>query len=126
MTANRVHELLDGLTTIRRQQDLDLLLFLFRHPNALLTVDFLAAAVGHERGRVEESLEMLVAAGLLDRAKSPTLAAHSFVFRPTAPESVFALLQIASTRPGRLALLDALQQRAPHDAPHAKGTAHDG
>lgn len=113
MTAERrIRELLDRINSLQDQTDLDLLLFLFRHPNALLTVEFLAAAVGHDPDRVEQSLEGLIAAGLVRRANRKALAAHSFVFRPAEQDSVFALLQMASTRPGRLALLDALQQRA--------------
>lgn len=119
MTAERIRELLDRINSLQDQTDLDLLLFFFRHPNALLTVEFLAAAVGHDPELVEKSLAGLIEAGLVRRANRGTLAAHSFVFRPTAQDSVFALLQMASTRPGRLMLLDALQQRAT-TAPHKR------
>lgn len=125
MTVQRLHELLERINSVQDQTDVDLLLFFFRHPNALLTVEFLAAAVGHHRAQVEESLEGLIDAGLIQRVKGRTVAAHSFLFRPAAQESVVALLQIASSRPGRLALLEALQQRAANDAPQAKGTAYD-
>ncbi|HTI06468.1 MAG TPA: hypothetical protein VL549_14255 [Gemmatimonadales bacterium] len=120
MTVQRLHELLERIDSVQDQTDVDLLLFFFRHPNALLTVEFLAAAVGHDQGRVEESLKGLIEAGLIERVKGRTVAAHSFLFRPAAQESVGALLQIASSRPGRLALLDVLQQRATTMPPKRK------
>lgn len=112
MTTDRVHELLERINPIQDQTDLDLLLFFFRHPNAILAIEVLAAAVGHDLGRVEESLEGLIEAGLIERLKHRTLPVDSFVFRPTEQDSLVALLQIASSRTGRLALLEALQKRA--------------
>jgi predicted transcriptional regulator len=115
MTHESVHRLLDGINAIRDQTDLDLLLFSFRHPHALLTVDQLAAAVGHDRARVEASLAALIAAGLLGQLQRPTRQAYIFAFRPDEEErtaAVTSLLEIASSRSGRLALLEALHERA--------------
>jgi len=115
MTQYSVHGLLDGINAIRDQADLDLLLFSFRHPRALLTVDQLAAAVGHNRARVEASLAALIAAGLLGQLQHPTRPAYIFVFRPDEEDrsaAVMSLLEIASSRSGRLALLEALHARA--------------
>lgn len=120
MTSQGLYDLLERINSVQDQTDIDLLLFFFRHPNAFLTVEFLAAAVGHDRGRVEKSLEGLIEAGLIEQTKGRTLATHSFLFRPAARESVVALLEIASSRPGRLALLEALQQRATTVPPKRK------
>ena len=115
MTHETVHRLLDGINAIRDQTDLDLLLFSFRHPHAVLTIDQLAAAVGHNRARVEASLAALIAAGLLGQLQHPTRPAYIFAFRPDEEEraaAVTSLLEIASSRSGRLALLEALHERA--------------
>lgn len=115
MTQNSVHRLLDGINAIRDQTDLDLLLFSFRHPHAMLTVDQLAAAVGHSRARVEASLAALIAAGLLGQRGHPTQETHIFAFRPAGEQTaaaVTSLLEIASSRAGRLALLDAIHEQA--------------
>jgi hypothetical protein len=45
--------------------DLDVLIFFCRHPNALLTVDDLAARVGYNVHEVGTSIEVLIGAGLL-------------------------------------------------------------
>jgi hypothetical protein len=114
MTYDSIDELLERINAIRDQTDLDLLLFCFRHANALLTVEQLAAAVGHDSPRVEASLHALIGSGLVERRQNPTVPAHIFAFRPAQDGPVASLLQMASTRPGRLALLQTLEQRAPH------------
>lgn len=113
MTHDSIHELLDRIGAIRDRTDLDLLLFCFRHPNALLTVDQLAAAVGQDVRRLEASLQALMDGGLVERTPHPTLRAQIVAFRSTEEESVVSLLQMASTRAGRLALLQALEHRTP-------------
>src|SRR5687767_8915166 len=104
MTDHRVRELLDQVRAIRNRTDLDLLLFFSRHPEALLTLEQLAAAVGHDRARMESSLDALIEGGTVVRTSNSTRAAHSFTFRPAEDAPLQSLLQIASSRTGRLAL----------------------
>lgn len=112
MTPDRVRELLERINAIGDATDLDLLLFSFRHPTALLTIEQLAAAAGHSLERVEASLNSLIDAGLMERTTNPSLPVHIFAFGPPEDDAVISLLQIASSRPGRLLVLAALRQRA--------------
>jgi DNA-binding MarR family transcriptional regulator len=110
--AHDTDELLAKVRAIRDGTDLDLLLFSYRHPRALLTVEHLAAVLGQARERVKVSLDALIGAGLIEPLQDPTRETHIFVFRSSGQDAVTMLLQIASSRSGRLALLAALRQRA--------------
>lgn len=110
--ADDTDELLSQVSAIRDGTDLDLLLFSYRHPRALLTVEHLARVVGHAGERVKASLDALVGAGLIEALQDPTRETQIFVFRPSGQDAATRLLQIASSRSGRLALLAALQHRA--------------
>lgn len=107
-----------GLT---HESDLDLLLFFVRHPRALLASESLAGFLGYELKAIADSLEVLMAAGLLTRAQTPAHAARLYVFAPddTHDEWLPSLVTLASTRPGRLALRQAL--RARRDARSERG-----
>ena len=96
--------LLKCVPGIRHACDLDLLLFFFRHPRALLTSEQIVAAVGgYERNRITESLDNLIGAGLLTRSQGPKRTSQLYVLQlHSSPGGVLpSLLQIATTRLGR-------------------------
>jgi len=106
-------DLIDRIGVLRRRCDLDLLLFFAEHPSSLLPLDSLAAFIGYSFQEVADSLEVLQAAGLLQRKPTPAHAAHLYVFEPSGPVEgwLAELLEAASTRPGRLALRATLAGR---------------
>lgn len=110
-----IDDLLDRLGALRHPCDLDLLLFFARHPRALLTSDQLATRLGYEPKRIADSLDLLLASGLLTRSQNPTHAARMYVFDLIGPgsEGLRSLLAYAATRAGRLAIKAALTRRMP-------------
>lgn len=127
MPLEDVGHLLDRIGDIRHPCDLDLLVFLARHPCTLMSSEQLAVFLGYEVQRLAASLDTLLAAGLVARTPNVTHAARMFVFQPggSSPEWLPALLAEASTRSGRLALIRELKRRsaaagAPSESP---GTA---
>jgi hypothetical protein len=110
MARETVLHLLDRVAAIQSQCDLDVLVYLFRHADALLTGEHVAAAVGFELKQVAGSLDSLMFAGLLKRTRSRAEGPGLYVFAVGRPADgpLASLLQIASTRPGRLQILEAL------------------
>ena len=110
MKDDHIRHLLDRIGVLRRPCDLDLLLFFIRHPRALLSSDQIAAFLGYEVKRLGESLDVLVTAELLTRTQSPTSAARMYVFAVGGPHGGWlpSLVELASTREGRLAMRAAL------------------
>jgi hypothetical protein len=98
---------------VRHPCDLDLLLFFYRHPRAFLIVERLAQYVGYDLPRVTQSLETLITAGLLRQSPDSSLPARLYVLAPgsTVGEWLSSLLGFAATRPGRLAVIQALKHR---------------
>lgn len=115
MTPKRIGELLHRIGCLRHPCDLDLLLFFHRHPRAFLLSERLAEYVGYALPQVAESLEILIAAGLLRRSPDSTHPAQLYVLtaRSTLGGWLSSLLRIAATREGRLAVLNALKQQSP-------------
>jgi hypothetical protein len=113
MTSKEIGDLLDRLGCLKHGCDLDLLLFFYRHPWALLISDRLAAYVGHDLPQVTRSLETLITAGLLQRSRDSTRPARLYVLTRGSPlaGSLSSLLRIAATPEGRLAVYQALKQR---------------
>ena len=95
--------MLDRIGAIREACDLDLLLFFYRHPRALLTGDQLVAYLGYDRERIEDSIEGLIEAGLLTRSQNPARAARLYVLElDGVPGGLLSsLARIAATREGR-------------------------
>jgi hypothetical protein len=95
--------LLDHLVAVRHRCDLDLLLFFYRHPRALLTAESLVSYLGHDHDRVAKSLDGLIAAGLLTRSQNPSRSARLYELNLDGrPGSQLAsLLKIAATPQGR-------------------------
>lgn len=106
--------LLARAPVIRNACDLDLLVFLRRHPRTLLTSEQLAGFVGYSIKEIAKALDTFIDAGLLERtAQQSTHAARMFLLRLDGPQGggVRALLELASTRPGRQGILEALNMK---------------
>lgn len=112
MEHEQVHRFLDRIAVLRDPCDLDLLLFFVRHPRALLSSDQIAALLGYPVKRLGDSLDVLVKADLLLRRQKPSGVARLYVFADSvAPDWLSSLVELASTRAGRLALRNALEDR---------------
>lgn len=106
-----VKQLLARLLVIRNGCDLDLLVFLYRHPRTLLTNEQIAAFVGRDMKQVAQSLDTFIEAGLLERTQNPTHAARMYLLQLDGPQGggFKKLLELASTREGRRVILDHLK-----------------
>jgi hypothetical protein len=123
-TRDDIKRLLDRIEVLENPCDLDLFLFFARHPQALLTSEQLAAWLGYELAQIAGSLDKLLSAGLLTRMQNRAHAARLYVFAPGVAGGgggITALLALASTRTGRLAIREELVRRLFHekDAPEA-------
>ena len=114
MTDNSARRVLDVIGVLRRRSDLDLLIFFARHPRTLLTSEQIASFVGYELSEIAASLELLLEGGLLTRTQNPAHAARLYVFAADSTSGgwLSALLELASTREGRLTLLQELSRLA--------------
>ena len=75
----RGRQLLDRIAVLRSACDLDLLLFLARHPRSLLTSEHIATILGYDLKELTASLEEFTAAGIVTRIRNPTRVAQLFV-----------------------------------------------
>lgn len=106
-----IQRLLARTPVIQNTCDLDLLVFLHRHPRALLTSDQLAGFVGYNLKDIARALEAFIEAGLLARTSQQSLhAARLFLVLLDGPQgpNLSALLELASTRVGRQRVFDVL------------------
>lgn len=125
MQHEQVHCLLDRVAVLRDPCDLDLLLFFVRHPRALLSSDQIAALLGYPVKRLGDSLDVLVTSNLLSRTQKPNGVARLYVFADrVAPDWLSSLVGLASTRAGRLALRNALDDRRKGE-PSIRGSVAD-
>ena len=110
MDTQDLGSLLERIGSIRKACDLDLLLFFYRHPRALLTGDQLVAYLGYDRERIEDSIEGLIEAGLLTRSQNPARAARLYVLKVGGVSGglLSSLAKIAATREGRQAAMRRL------------------
>jgi hypothetical protein len=110
MAHETIPHLLDRVAAIHSRCDLDVLVYLYRHADVLLTGERVAAAVGYDLKQVAGSLDSFVFAGLLTRTRSRTDGPGLYVFTVGRPAegALASLLHIASSRPGRLQILEAL------------------
>jgi len=106
--------MLDRIRSIRHACDLDLLLFFYRHPRALLTSEQLVAYLGYEREQVAKSLDGLIEAGLLTRSQSSSRVARLYVLElsGTMGGLLASLLKIAGRRQGRQDVMRLLKAGA--------------
>ena len=105
-----ISRLLSRTPAVRNACDLDLLLFLRRHPRTLLTSEQLAAFAGYDIQEIAKSLEAFIEAGLLERTQNPMHAARMYLLVTDGPENggIRDLLELASTRNGRHSILQIL------------------
>lgn len=103
MNTQDLRSMLDRIRGIGDACDLDLLLFFYRHPCALLTSEQLIAYLGYERERVAKSLDGLIEAGLLTQSQNPSHPARLYVLEPHGlPDGLLSsFLKIAATHEGR-------------------------
>jgi hypothetical protein len=109
--------LLERVRGIRHACDLDLLLFFYRHPRALLTIERLSTSIGYDREQIAKALDGLIANGLLTQSQSRLHAAYLYVLAPggLADGSLSTLLEFAVTREGRQGVMRLLASaRSPH------------
>ena len=93
--------------------DLDLLLFLNRHPRAIMSSEQLAAFVGYDLAQVAQSLDALEAAGVLRRSLNPTHVGRLYTFTTDGGASWLpSIVRSASTPEGRRRLIELLQSKA--------------
>ena len=112
MKSDHAQRLIDRIGVLQHPCDLDLLIFFARHPRTLLASEQLAVLLGYECKQLAASLELLVGAGCVMRTPAQTGPAQMYLFDAGAPchEWLPDLLQVASTREGRLALLGVLKR----------------
>ena len=105
-----IKRLLACAPLIRSACELDLLVFLYRHPRVLLTTRQLAVFVGHKEKQVASALDVFISTGLLERTQNPMHSADMYVLSLDGPQGggIKTLVERASTRHGRRELL---QQR---------------
>jgi hypothetical protein len=103
--------LLDGIPALRRPCDLDLLLFFARHSRTLLSGEQLARLLGYPLKEIARSRDALLAAGFLMRTKDRARPEQMYQLAPNDANSgsIPAILELASRRDGRLALMRALR-----------------
>ena len=115
-----IKRLLACTPIIRSACDLDLLVFFHRHPRALLTSEQLAAFLGYEMKKIAKAIETFVEGGLLERTQNPAHAARLYVLVLNDPHDggFRAILELASTRPGRQQILALLEPGQSEAAPN--------
>ena len=118
--------LIDRIGVLRQPCDLDLLLFFARHPRSLLASEQVAAFLGYGAKEIAASLDLLLEAGLLTRTPNPRHAARMYVLAVGGSGGGWlpALLQLASTRQGRLELIQALKRRPAEGGDAPRGASH--
>ena len=102
--------LLTRVPAIRDPCDLDLLVFFAKHQRTLLTSEHLARLLGYPLKEIAQSLDELLSAGLLTWTEHPTRPSRLYVFTPDSAQggALSAVVALASTREGRLALRRAV------------------
>jgi hypothetical protein len=115
MKPDHAQRLLDRIAVLRHPCDLDLLTFLARHRRTLLANEQIADLLGYAFKQIEASLELLVGAGLVTRMTNGTRDTQMCVLAAadSSREWLPDLLQVARTREGRLAMLQALKRAEP-------------
>ena len=114
VTGEDLRTLLDSLGAVRHRCDVDLLLFFYRRPRALLTAESLVSYLGQDHDCVAKSLDGLIAAGLLTRSQNPSRSARLYELnldgRPGGSQ-LASLLKIAATPQGRKEVMRLLAPR---------------
>jgi hypothetical protein len=108
-------QLLDRLPFISDACDLDLIVFLCRHPRMILSSEQIAAYVGYDLKQVAKSLDAMMEAGILKRTQNPVHAARLYILALNGLQRgpVLSLVKQASTPLGRRQLIERLQSSPP-------------
>ena len=111
-----IQQLLARTAVIVGPCELDLLLFLYRHPRTLLTNEQLAAFVGYDMKQIAKSIDAFIDAGLLERAQNSLHVARMYLLVIEGEESggLKTLLRMASTGEGRRDILRVLASGGPN------------
>jgi hypothetical protein len=128
-TETQARVLLEHIPAVRRRCDLDLLMFFAKHPRTLMASEQLARLLGYELKAMAQSLDVLLAAGLLTRTQTPARTARLYEFATDGSSQgrLPDFVAFASTRPGRLALRRALSScDSDRPARPADGWSADG
>jgi hypothetical protein len=122
MACGEAHGLPDRIDGLSRPRDLDLLVFLARHPRSLLSIEALASFLGGDPSAIAESLDALCAAGVLARTPHAAATARLYVLDCTSPrgDELRAVLDRASTRDGWLTLRALHASRGRRHEPAAR------
>lgn len=121
----QIEALLAKVPFIKSACELDLLVFLYRHPRTLLTNEQLASFVGYDMKQIAKSIDIFIDAGLLERTQNPIHAARMYLLLLSGPQGqvVNELLEVASTRRGRREVLGQLgSPRSTRPADPSSGT----
>ena len=118
-TQEDIQRLLSTTSVITGACELDLLVFLCRHPYALLTNEQLATFLGYDMKQAAEAIDAFIEIGLLERTQNPTHAARMYRLMLGDPDKgrFKTLLELASTRQGRQSVLRALKSPSPRLTP---------
>jgi hypothetical protein len=110
MRTDDARALLDDVPALERPCDLDLLLFFARHPRTLISTEQLVRLLGYPLSEIGRSRDVLLAAGFLTRTQNTTQRPPLYEFVPDGADgrSLSAVVELASTRNGRLTLRRAL------------------
>ena len=108
--------LLEQADILKHPCDLDLVVFFARHPRSLLSSDSLSAFLGYQIKDIADSLDALLSAGLLRRRQTSAHAARLYELTMESSEAEWLerVMALASTRHGRLALLEEIARRRLH------------
>lgn len=107
--------LLARVPIIRGPCELDVLVFLHRHPRTLLTNEQLAGFVGYDMKQVARVIDAFIDAGLLERTHNRNHSARMYLLVLNGPQGdgLTELLRLASTRQGRRDIFQLLDPQRP-------------
>jgi hypothetical protein len=114
MNPDEAKTLLGRIDSLRHPCDLDLLIFFVKHPNTLMGSEQLATFMGYDLNQQARSLDVLLDAGLVTRSQTRGRVARMYVHAGGGIHAAWlpALVALAATRGGRLALMQALKARS--------------
>ena len=112
--ADEAQTLLKRVDALRHPCDLDLLIFFVKHPRTLMASEQLATFMGYDLNQLAESLDVLLEAGLVTRSQTRGRVARMYVLAEGGIHGGWlpALVALASTRAGRIALHRVLKTRS--------------
>lgn len=113
MSSDDAETLLARIAALTHPCDLDLLIFFVKHPHTLMATEQLATFMGYEIKQLTRSLDVLVEANLITSSQNRAQAARMYVLAKDGVHAGWlpALVTVASSRAGRLTLMEALKRR---------------